>query len=379
MENFNYLKMQIREYIYEAHTPPESRPDSDIDSEIVNRSDFEKQPLRNLFQKLNTFPDQSMQNSVLASIAKNEKTDGLIKLILFSWYLLTCVVITRVETDEEKYAFDIFDALNTTGQPLTALETLKPFVIQWQNQFGNYAGSFSEEQFERIEKDLNDQFPETEPRQKETKNLLVSFALYYEGRKQGLDLGAQRTFLRSGFSAAQNSEAKARQFVQSIADVAEFRRFYWRKSGIQNLDVVHNGRPDWCDAIKLCTSLIADMNTSMAIPILARYWAQYKANGDEESFVSATKSLAAFVAIRRAVTGGTSGIDSDLRSIMKKLCITSSLTLLNNVELNQELLSFLSRGPINVTDKNSWVQGASETALGTYSRPLMSIYFVCRR
>ena len=368
--NFNYLKRQIQTYIYEARESNENRPNSDIECELVRRTHFDRQPLRDLFQKLNVFPDQSSQNRAMARISDNDQTEGFIRLVLFSWYFLKCVVLTRVETDNEKYAFDIFDALNTTGQPLTALETLKPLVVQWENQSAGYLGSASEEQFSRLERDVKEQFPETNERQKETKNLLVSFALYHAGRRLGLDLGAQRTFLRSEFQAVQNSRENARMYISGIADMAEFRRNYWMKDGISGLEALHPSKPDWCDSLKLCMSFISDTNTSLAVPVLARYWVQYKYNGDELSFLAATKSVAAFLALRRAVTGGTGGIDSDFRKLMQELCVSSDNLLLGNSEMKARLRDYLHNSRIGVTDKDSWVLRAREIPLATSSNTL---------
>ena len=372
---FKYLKSQVETYIYpkdDNNDAIETRPDDGIDCEVVRRPDFEKQGLRSLFQKLNSLPDKSAENRAMTSIAQTNETEGFIRLLLFSWYLLKCVVLTRVETDDEKYAFDIFDALNTTGQPLTALETLKPFVIRWEGQKGNYAGSLSEEHFHRLDRDVSALFHETEERQKETKHLLVSHALYYAGKKLSSDLGAQRTFLRSEFEAAckkSHDNANAAEFIEGIADLAEFRRHYWKTDGIRGLNTIHTSSAK-SEPLQLCMGCISDMNTSLAIPVLARYWVRYKTEGDEEGFVGAAKSVAAFLAIRRAVTGGTGGIDSDFRATMLKLCIQPEKALLSNRELNEQLRSCLRVTRIGVMDKESWVARARETSLGTSSNHL---------
>ena len=367
--NFNYLREQIRKYVYEPEQTDESRPATDIDCEVVHRSEFQKQPMRRLFEKLSIFHDDRELNRAMASIAGNEPTEGFVRLILFSWYLLKCVVITRVETDQEKYAFDIFDALNTTGQPLTALETFKPFVVRWENQQRQYAGSYSESQFDRLDRDVNDRFRRTEDRQRETKYLVVSFALFHSGRKLGLDLSSQRAFLRNGFQTESENEDTAHRYVNGIADVAEFRRHYWEQNGISGLDARHPSDASRNDILKLCLSFISDMGTSLAIPALARYWVQFKNGGDEAPFLSATKSLAAFLAMRRAVTGGTGGIDSDLRSLMAGLCVSSGNQPMSNDQLNQLLRQSLVQ-KIGVEDKTSWVNKAKEIAIASHSSPL---------
>ena len=368
--NYDYLKRQIGTYVYETVDTDETRPNTDLDCEVVGRSAFEKQPMRRLFQKLNIFPDQGTQNRALATITNNAQTEGIIRLVLFSWYFLKRVVITRVETDDEKYAFDIFDALNTTGQPLTALETLKPLVVQWENQSTQYYGSRSELQFERLDRDVNDRFPGTEERQRETKNLLVSFALYHAGKKLGLDLGSQRASLRAGFQAVRNSQNEAHRYISGIADVSEFRKNYWAKEGIAGLDARHPNDPARNDVLKLCLAFISDTNTSLAIPALTRYWVQYKDHGDESAFVAATKSLAAFLALRRAITGGTGGIDAEFRSLMEELCVSSGKPPLPHSDLNKKLKGYLQKPRIGIQGRDSWVNQARETPLGSSTNHL---------
>ena len=120
----------------------------------------------------------------------------MVRLIAFSSYLTRCVILTRVETENDSYAFDIFDALNTTGEPLTALETLRPGIIQFEDNKDGFEGSESQRCLAKLRENLDEVFVQTELRQKATKELLVSFALYFEGHKLGMPLNAQRTYLR---------------------------------------------------------------------------------------------------------------------------------------------------------------------------------------
>jgi hypothetical protein len=48
---------------------------------------------------------------------------------LFCEYLIYPLEIDIVAKKEE-YAFEMFDSLNTTGDPLTAFETFKPKVVE---------------------------------------------------------------------------------------------------------------------------------------------------------------------------------------------------------------------------------------------------------
>ena len=373
-KNYRYLKRQIEEYIYNPPSNDEKRSPGDVDCEIVRRQFFNRKGFRNLFEKLNSIPEKSSQEKAISFIVKESPLEGLVRLLLFSWYLLKCVVLTRVETDNEDYAFDIFDALNTTGEPLTAIETFKPSVIRWENEREGYRKS----SFEHIEKHLYEQFPETDKRQREVKELLVSFAMYHEGKKLSLNLGSQRNYLRAGFRAAsKKGEEEALRYVESMAVIAEYKRRHWGREQIINLGSSQSSSAEEIDLLRLCLMFINDMNTTLAIPILARYWSHFGKDHSREEFISATKSIAAFVAIRRSFTGGTGGIDSDFRQLMKEeLCISSGRPIPDAEYLNKKLIALLNGAfskafQISEVNKESWITRAREVALAARaSRPL---------
>ena len=274
---------------------------------------------------------------------------------------------------------DIFDALNTTGEPLTALETLWPKVIEFENSLDGYRGSESYIYLDNIKSHLDNVFVETDKRQKATKELLVSFALYLEGYKLSLHLNSQRTYLRTRFNKLSSREGAnlKRRFIGAISQVAEFRHCYWHADEIEKLNSKHPSFAD-VELLKLCFEFIRGMNTSLAIPVLARYWVRYQENSDVESFFGAVGSLTAFVVLRRAVTGNTGGIDSEFRHLMQKppsvggdpLCAGPEHTneLIDVDDFKKELSIYLSN--IGITGKSDWVNKAREIPLANFSRPL---------
>ena len=223
---------------------------------------------RSLFTRLNDyFGDERERDKVLTNIVNHEELHRLVRLALFSSYFIHCIVLTRVITEDESAAFDIFDALNTTGEPLTALETLKPRVIAFEETKSRYTGSESEMALSTIDKGLGERYTDTSNKQSETKDLVVTFALYVEGGKLPRDLGAQRNFLRRGFDeAARHGDVAARRFTASLASVAEFRRLYWDKDKRGELGQFHG--MDSLDDVQLLMSVISDMRTSLALPIV---------------------------------------------------------------------------------------------------------------
>ena len=369
-QNYKYIQEQVELGIYKSDDAPDAERQGDLEHNQVGHEDFQKAGLRNLFEKLDTLPDEREKNRAISDVANNSDSSGLIRIILFSHYVLKSIILTRVETNDEDAAFDIFDSLNTTGEPLTAIETFKSRVMSFEraNKNLNFSGTESARHFERLEENLNDIYPETSKRQKETKDLLVTFALYFDGHKLPLSLASQRTYLRSRFDKTANSNLK-RQMVQGLADIAEFRQTYWNRDSIRTLDSIHHNTSDW---LKLCCTFISEMKTSLALPIMARYWRQYKEDKIEDTFADAVKALTAFLVLRRSVTGTTGGIDTDFKQMMVKLCtgLDDSNPLPSLDELKETLRGYLAAKRIGVENKETWVSKSCEVALANRARPL---------
>jgi uncharacterized protein DUF262/uncharacterized protein DUF1524 len=376
VHNYQYLRNELENFLYSG-----GGEESDLECEPLHHSDFKKASVRQLFDKDKIIGDESARERMIAELARDIDSAGIFRCILFASYLTKAVVLTRVETEDENAAFDIFDALNTTGEPLTALETLKPKVIQYENSHSGYRGSESEANFDRIESYLDKVYVDPEIKQRETKEILVSSALYLNGYKLPFDLSSQRNYLRSSFDSIpfKSGSELRRRFIASIADVAEYRYKYWKKEQIGLLKNIHsNGQTD---VLMLCVAFISDMNTSLSIPIIARYWSQYNGNNDEIEFVNVVKALTAFIVLRRSVTGNTGGIDSDLRGLMQRpptfggdpLCagLENGNELLSASELKAELRNLLKKNKkVDIQCRKDWISKAQYVPLGAHSKPL---------
>lgn len=364
-QNYSYIKDQVKLGIY--YNTPDTEHQSELEHNQIDHEDFQRTGLRNLFEKLDTLPDEIERNRAISRIASDRDSSGLIRIMLFSYYLLKSVILTRVETGDEDSAFDIFDSLNTTGEPLTAIETFKPRVISFERENTGYGGSETERHFKKIEENLN--YIETDKRQTATKELLVTFALYLEGHKLAENLAAQRAYLRAKFDEAENPDLK-RRIVQSLADITDFQQTYWNRDSIQTLDSIHsNTTSDW---LKLCCTFILEMRTRLAIPIMARYWIEYKQDQNWPAFADIVKALTAFLVLRRSITGNTGRIDSDFRQMMGKLCIglDGSNSLLSLDDLKEMFREYLAARRIEVKNKETWVSRVCEVPLADHSRPL---------
>lgn len=372
LHNYQYIKEQVEYAIYKGNVKSDSEEQSDLDFNKITYQDFRNVRLWNQFEKLDTLTDEDEKNKTIIDIARKVKPSGLIRLMLFSHYVLKLVILTRIETSDEDAAFDIFDSLNTTGEPLTAIETFKPRVINYEREKGNKSFSHTESavQFERIEDNLNHIFDDNEKRQQETKELLVTYAYYLEGHQLPENLVSQRSYLRSRFDEAGNSDQIRMRIVQSLADIAEFRQTYWNRDSIRKLNNIH--QTELCDMLKFCCAFISDMKTSLALPIMARYWTQYLQDKDEKTFVEAVMALTAFLVLWRSITATTGGIDTTFRKIMDKLCI--GIRDLNSIleldDFKKMLREYLATKKIGVTNKNSWISQVCEVPLARHAKPL---------
>ena len=356
----------------------------DTECEQFNMSWVGRSHCRSLFQRFTDYiKKESDRNRTLDTIiVKHEELHALTRTLLFASYFCSCIVLTRVTTHDESAAFDIFDALNTTGEPLTALETLKPRVINYEKNLRGYAGTPSESAFKTIDENLDQRISGTAKKQAETKDLIVTFALYLEGKKLSNDLAAQRNFLRQSYdNATRNGTDPARQFVQALANATQFRRYYWERDGIEELGRFH--RIETVDEVQLLSSFILDMKTSLALPILSRYWTDDLKNGGEMRFVSVLQAVVAFLVLRRAATGGTAGIDSDFRAVMapsigpgssRKFGLCAGVDH-NNALLSPEQLKAAFRAllthKLKILSKDAWVNLAASNPLYEQSRVLV--------
>ncbi len=89
------------------------RGQSDIDFIPITANQFGNRNIRKLFLSLQVCGDGSEQDRAISEISNSTVAEPLIRLVLFSVYLLNRVVLIRLETENEDSAFGIFDSHNT--------------------------------------------------------------------------------------------------------------------------------------------------------------------------------------------------------------------------------------------------------------------------
>lgn len=370
--NLSYLQERIRSIVVGGEAA-EDEPQTMLESKFFNHK-----RVKALFCQLDDLAtEQRNRDQFFAEIRKSGTFSGIVRLILFSSYFVQRVVLTEVCTKNEDFAFDAFDALNTTGEPLTSIETFRPRVRQYLGKGSRESGT--EGQFKRLSQLLDTL--DAQSKQKETKELVSQFALYWSGYKLGLDLRNQRNYLRSRFDSLDEGRSGQKLlkeiFVESLANVAEFRQEFWNRRAGSTESSVAESRME--PSTRLCLALLQDMRTRLVVPTLARFkyhLAQSDTPSAREQFEGCIRAMASFVAMRRAVTGGTAGIDSELRSIAGKFAaLIHENGSPNHVELSidslkRELRARLAKPPVRVGSVDEWISNAVHVPVCNHSQPL---------
>lgn len=247
----------------------------------------------------------------------------LLRAVFLARFINNRIVFTWVVTFEEDYAFDMFEALNTTGEPLTAFETFKPKVIQEEKQNTDASGiekRDSREALETIESYL-DLYDKAEQRHKATSGILIPFALAETGYKLSRQLREQRTYLKTRYNPLPQDEKT--NFVQHMADISIYVRKCWDinpKEGI--IPTLPNGQLEDEEAL-FCLDVLKSLNHDITVAPLSRFYSSclsdQKSDKPKEAFYEAVKSSTALAILWRAYKRGTKNIDAHFRSIMRGL------------------------------------------------------------
>ena len=352
----------------------------ETDCQFLDASRFQHGGCKQLWEKTRDVLGND-GSSAISSIEKQTEAHAYFRTLMLGAYFCNCIAVTTVVTSDETAAFDIFDTLNTTGEPLTALETLKPKVIRAENDSkdGMYVGSECEIAFDEIDKIMAEDYPETKQKQDETKDVIITFALYLEGKKITRELSVQRRELHRYFERSNEHKEGPTKFMKALSDIVRYRSDYWVAANSGRISGFH-ADPAQADQIKLLSAFIGAMRTSMILPILSRYWISGKEQGDFTTYFEALKAVSAFLALRRSATGGTDGIDTCFRDIMetgtssRKFGLCAGPTHQNRIleidELKKALRSKLVSPSVRFASKDDWINHVVDVPIYSRARPL---------
>lgn len=300
---------------------------------------------------------------------------ALLRTLIFHKYFNTRMALTIVTTRSEDDAFDMFEALNTTGEPLTAFETFKPKVIEAEG-LDNYQASSSYRGVTRIE-DYLDTFKKADDRQRATSDLLIPFALAETGDRLQKNLSDQRRYLRDYFDKLPSIDDK-RAVVGSLANLSALVRTGWLSPEDEpNLE----GFGKFNDETGFCFQALRALKHSVAVGPLFRFYDDFRESTDDEravrkqDLVDAVKATTAFSMLWRGGHGGTENIDSIYRNVMREGLPSASILplakrpkgALGAVSLSGYKRMLWARLTERFPDKEAWVRAAARVPIYGHS------------
>ena len=236
---------------------------------------------------------------------------GLARVVALANFMLNKICFTVVRSDREGWAFDVFDALNTTGQPLTAFETFRPVVIQSLG-LANYRSSKEFELLERIHEFLTSS---SDKKTKRTEKLIIHAKLLELGEKLPKRLAVQRQWLKNYYQQL-DTTARRRAFLEGLADLAEFTDIF--NNPRQHLQLCRD------QETLLALLILSETNHDIVGPVLSRFFSAANSQTDEvvreralSEFRAVIRATTAFSTLWRLAHGGTEKIDDCFRGIMR--------------------------------------------------------------
>lgn len=264
------------------------------------------------------FSDTKIRRAVAKKESQADQNDyaaaAIYQLFLLTFYLLTRCGVNRLQPSQEEWGFDMFQALNATGTPLTAMETFRPQVMQAEKAASqNWAKSQSRQYLDEIN-ELFEATTTNEQKTQRTNELFGTFALCYDGEKLGNKFSAQRRWITNAYEKQTKTISEKRAFLKQLARVSNFYRDAWYMAEPQKpYHIVGLETHPQGEFASLLVQYLKDANSRLSAPVLARFYAQaLDGTSSFNEFVEACKACAAFFTLWRPANS-TSGLDDIYR------------------------------------------------------------------
>lgn len=243
----------------------------------------------------------------------------LIQTLSVCHYLLDRCCFTIIQPTDDDWAFDMFQSLNATGTPLTAIETFKPTVVNTiDGETGHqFKDSNSDKSFKKVEKFLSEATTAAQ-KNKHTNDYLTSFFVAYDGRTMSTHFSYQRKVLNNVYESLSEFSAKE-NFVKKMGNYAEFYQKWIKYDGKDNSSFPGIGTSSDADLASMLILFLKASNHKMAITILGRMYDLVIDNNSDsiEAFNNIVKIVAGYYFLWRTVSSN-SGLDSTYREFFRK-------------------------------------------------------------
>lgn len=243
----------------------------------------------------------------------------LVQTISVCHYLLDRCCFTIIQPTDDDWAFDMFQSLNATGTPLTAIETFKPTIVNTidgipGNQFKN---SNSDIFFKKVENFLSEATTAAQ-KNKRTNDFLTSFFTAYKGITISTHFSYQRKILNEVY-ASLSTPVEKENFVKQMGNYAEFYQKWLKYDGKDKSIFPGICSSNDADIASMLILFLKESKHKMAITVLGSIYKSVIENEQEsvDTFINAVKAIAAYYFLWRSAYSN-SGLDSTYREFFKK-------------------------------------------------------------
>ena len=340
-EKKNSLKKIIQTVRLRREKPLEGNDEQSILDFIKNSGDYNKLPsrLEEIIEAV-YFESPVCSKDDFSDPKDNQFFEEVDKVLEFLDFILNkikfCLICITGENSED-FAINLFNTLNTTGQPLTAFEVLKSELHTIDSKLSK--------KIDQMQSEIIDKY--RAQRKKivtHTGKLLLYLPLYRGDFKEGNYTLSDKKFKdQRGYLKNVLKEETAAQLVKDLETVNNFYSKYWLDpKSAQELFKKGDER--------VCFQFLSELKHERVLPVLIRFY-----ENNKEELSKSAKSCAAFSSLWRAFhDGGTSGIDKAYEDISKLPGKTKNLSQLNQ-ELKKLFLKKISADDMEEA-KSKWTQ-----------------------
>ena len=366
-------------YAFDENTQPKLNSNSKVDKNVKliekwlkndvelahvnNNSDF--LPAWEIIGKLDEnyiwqYEKPDLVNEVLKKDTSDKKsisflTCSIVQLFSVCHYLLDRCCFTVIKPTKDDWAFDLFQSLNATGTPLTAIETFSPLVVNntTQNE-QSYISSKTKQDFENIE-NLFLNSNTAAQKNKLTNDFLTSLAITTKGIQLSGHFSNQRKWLNKTYLERDNYDDQ-KSIISFFGNYAVYYKNIWIDySGSNAMSIAKINSHVDSDLSSLLILFLKYSNHKMSISVLGRFYDQILngKTGSIKNFIEASKIISSYYILWRSVKSN-SGLDKSYREFFKEL---DGYNWINKKEIPLEKLrEYLkeSLSEIGIINKKTW-------------------------